>query len=87
MIDDIVHAAAECGGNACSVQGAALLLHAVSAWRIWPQNENVVNMLFSMNQVCTQGVGGQGASPTIRGVQFTLFFVQSFLTQEELVLP
>ena len=35
VIDDIVHAVAECGGDACSVQGTALLLHAVSAWRIW----------------------------------------------------
>ena len=44
MIDDIVHAVAECGGDACSVQGTALLLHAVSAWRIWPRNENVVEL-------------------------------------------
>ena len=52
MIDDIVHAVAECGGDACSVQGAALLLYAVSAWRnleLDTRNEKV-DQLFSTNE-------------------------------------
>ena len=78
MIDDIVHAVAECGGDACSVQGTALLLHAVSA-RV---------SAFFHKQKCRfpgrdRGVIGRFFA-AIGGAKFLLFFARSFLTQEEL---
>ena len=55
MIDDIVHAVAECGGDACSVQGTALLLHAVSARRLFQlfsKNKNVATFFSGSRPGC-----------------------------------
>ena len=68
MIDDIVHAVAECGGDACSVQGTALLLRAVPVELGHPKRK-CRNIFFPGRD---RGVIGRFFA-AIGGVKFFLF--------------